>query len=67
MLARSEYAERARRRYEKSFADRGNLGRLLNNLSNFLLGHPEEAVDFLEGCGSASLSRRKTTRKPHTL
>jgi tetratricopeptide (TPR) repeat protein len=48
VLARS-YAERAKAAYEE-LSDRGNLGRLLNNLGgiNFLLGHPEEAVDFLK-------------------
>jgi len=48
VLARS-YAERAKAVYEE-LSDRGNLGRLLNNLGgiNFLLGHPEEAVDFLK-------------------
>ncbi len=48
VLARS-YAERARTAYEE-LSDRGNLGRLLNNLGgiNFLLGHPDEAVAFLK-------------------
>jgi tetratricopeptide (TPR) repeat protein len=48
VLARS-YAERAKAAYEE-LSDRGNLGRLLNNLGgiNFLLGHPEEAVEFLK-------------------
>jgi len=48
VLARS-YAERAKAAYEE-LSDRGNLGRLLNNLGgiNFLLGHPEKAVDFLK-------------------
>ena len=48
ILARS-YAERARAAYEE-LSDRGNLGRLLNNLGglNFLLGHPEEAVELLK-------------------
>src|SRR5439155_15309575 len=48
VLARS-YAERAKAAYEE-LADRGNLGRLLNNLGgiNFLLGHPKEAVAFLK-------------------
>src|SRR2546430_5542783 len=47
-LARS-YAERAKAAYEE-LSDRGNLGRLLNNLGglNFLLGHPEEAVELLK-------------------
>jgi tetratricopeptide (TPR) repeat protein len=48
VLART-YAERARAAYEE-LSDRGNLGRLLNNLGglNFLLGHPEEAVELLK-------------------
>src|SRR5438132_10028612 len=48
VLARS-YAERAKAAYEE-LADRGNLGRLLNNLGgiNFLLGHPDEAVELLK-------------------
>src|SRR3954452_14183264 len=48
VLARS-YAERAKAAYEE-LADRGNLGRLLNNLGgiNFLLGHPEEAIALLK-------------------
>ncbi len=48
VLARS-YAERAKAAYEE-LADRGNLGRLLNNLGgiNFLLGHPDEALELLK-------------------
>jgi tetratricopeptide (TPR) repeat protein len=48
VLARS-YAERAKVAYEE-LSDRGNLGRLLNNLGgiNFLLGHPAEAIGFLK-------------------
>jgi tetratricopeptide (TPR) repeat protein len=48
VLARS-YAERAKVAYEE-LSDRGNLGRLLNNLGgiNFLLGHPDEAIGFLK-------------------
>src|SRR4051795_6432431 len=48
VLARS-YAERAKAAYEE-LSDRGNLGRLLNNLGgiNFLLGHPEEAIALLK-------------------
>jgi tetratricopeptide (TPR) repeat protein len=48
VLARS-YAERAKAAYEE-LSDRGNLGRLLNNLGgiNFLLGHPEEAIATLK-------------------
>ncbi len=48
VLART-YAERAKAAYEE-LSDRGNLGRLLNNLGgiNFLLGHPDEAITFLK-------------------
>src|SRR3954464_1790318 len=48
VLARS-YAERAKAAYEE-LSDRGNLGRLLNNLGgiNFLLGHPDEALALLK-------------------
>jgi tetratricopeptide (TPR) repeat protein len=48
VLART-YAERAKAAYEE-LSDRGNLGRLLNNLGgiNFLLGHPDEAISFLK-------------------
>ncbi|HZP72628.1 MAG TPA: tetratricopeptide repeat protein [Gaiellaceae bacterium] len=44
-LARS-YAEKAKAHYEE-VADRGNVGRLLNNLGGleFLLGGPQEAID----------------------
>ncbi len=49
VLARS-YAERARGLYEE-LADRGNVGRLLNNLGglNYSLGNAEQAVGLLEG------------------
>jgi tetratricopeptide (TPR) repeat protein len=45
VLART-YAEKAKAHYEE-IADRGNVGRLLNNLGamDFLLGSPEEAID----------------------
>ena len=48
VVARS-YAERARAAYEQ-LADRANVGRLLNNLGGltFLLGRPEEAVEYLK-------------------
>src|ERR671925_426864 len=48
VLSRS-YAERAKALYE-DVEERGNLGRLLNNLGgiNFLLGHPDEAVALLK-------------------
>jgi tetratricopeptide (TPR) repeat protein len=45
VLARS-YAEKAKAHYEE-VADRGNVGRLLNNLGvmDFLLGSPDEAIE----------------------
>jgi len=45
VLARS-YAEKAKAQYEE-IADRGNVGRLLNNLGamEFLLGSPEDAIE----------------------
>src|SRR3954452_4212718 len=45
VLAR-RYAEKAKAHYEE-VADRGNVGRLLNNLGamDFLLGSPEEAIE----------------------
>jgi tetratricopeptide (TPR) repeat protein len=48
VLARS-YAERARNAYEQ-LSDRANVGRLLNNLGGltYLLGRPEEAVEYLK-------------------
>ena len=48
-LARS-YAERARGLYEE-LSDRGNVGRLMNNLGglNYTLGNSEQAIGLLEG------------------
>jgi tetratricopeptide (TPR) repeat protein len=48
VLART-YAERAKAIYEE-ISDRRNLGRLMNNLGgiNFLLGHPDKAIEFLK-------------------
>ncbi|HET7138046.1 MAG TPA: tetratricopeptide repeat protein [Gaiellaceae bacterium] len=45
VLAR-QYAEKAKAQYEE-IADRGNVGRLLNNLGamDFLLGSPEDAIE----------------------
>ncbi|MGN6799712.1 MAG: tetratricopeptide repeat protein, partial [Gaiellaceae bacterium] len=45
VLART-YAEKAKAQYEE-VADRGNIGRLLNNLGamDFLLGNPDEAIE----------------------
>src|SRR5204863_372867 len=53
-LARS-YAERARGLYEE-LADRGNVGRLLNNLGglNYTLGNADQAVELLEGAFSVA-------------
>jgi tetratricopeptide (TPR) repeat protein len=44
-----KYAEQARNYYEE-IADRGNVGRMLNNLGglNFLLGQPERAATLLK-------------------
>jgi tetratricopeptide (TPR) repeat protein len=55
VLARS-YAEKAKSCYEE-ISDRLNVGRLLNNLGglNFLLGHPEEAVDYLKAAFATAL------------
>ena len=55
VLAR-KYAERAKGYYEE-LADRMNVGRLLNNLGtlNFLLGKPDEAIDFLKNAFRAAL------------
>jgi tetratricopeptide (TPR) repeat protein len=54
VLARS-YAERARSLYEE-LADRGNVGRLLNNLGglNYTLGNAEHAVGLLEDAFSVA-------------
>jgi len=55
VLAR-KYAERAKSYYEE-LADQMNVGRLLNNLGtlNFLLGKPDEAIDFLKNAFRAAL------------
>ena len=54
VLARS-YAERARGLYEE-LADRGNVGRLMNNLGglNYTLGNAQQAVGLLEGAFSVA-------------
>ncbi len=67
MLARS-YAERAKAAYEE-LSDRGNLGRLLNNLGgiNFLLGHPEEAVDFLKDAVRIALEVGNDAEAAHAV
>jgi tetratricopeptide (TPR) repeat protein len=55
LQARS-FAERARAHYEQ-IADRGNIGKLLNNLGalNFLLGKPDEAIRYLKDAFATSL------------
>jgi tetratricopeptide (TPR) repeat protein len=55
VLARS-YAERAKGIYEE-IADRQRVGRMLNNLGGltFLLGRPEQAIDYLKRAFSAAL------------
>jgi tetratricopeptide (TPR) repeat protein len=67
VLARS-YAERAKAAYEE-LADRGNLGRLLNNLGgiNFLLGHPEEAVEFLKDAVRIALEVGNDAEAAHAV
>ena len=67
VLARS-YAERAKSAYEE-LADRGNLGRLLNNLGgiNFLLGHPEEAVSFLKDAVRIALEVGNDAEAAHAV
>jgi tetratricopeptide (TPR) repeat protein len=67
VLARS-YAERAKAAYEE-LSDRGNLGRLLNNLGgiNFLLGHPEEAVDLLKDAVRIALEVGNDAEAAHAV
>ena len=67
VLARS-YAERAKSAYEE-LSDRGNLGRLLNNLGgiNFLLGHPEEAVAFLKDAVRIALEVGNDAEAAHAV
>src|SRR3989475_5364388 len=67
VLARS-YAERAKAAYEE-LSDRGNLGRLLNNLGgfNFLLGHPEEDVSFLKGAARSALEVGNDAEAAHAV
>jgi tetratricopeptide (TPR) repeat protein len=67
VLARS-YAERAKAAYEE-LSDRGNLGRLLNNLGgiNFLLGHPEEAVAFLKDAVRIALEVGNDAEAAHAV
>jgi len=67
LLARS-YAERAKTAYEE-LSDRGNLGRLLNNLGgiNFLLGHPEDAVGFLKDAVRIALEVGNDAEAAHAV
>src|SRR5919201_1015749 len=67
VLARS-YAERAKAIYEE-LADRGNLGRLLNNLGgiNFLLGHPDEAIGFLKDAVRIALEVGNDAEAAHAV
>src|SRR4051812_1250607 len=67
VLARS-YAERAKAAYEE-LADRGNLGRLLNNLGgiNFLLGHRDEALAFLKDAVRIALEVGNDAEAAHAV
>jgi tetratricopeptide (TPR) repeat protein len=67
VLARS-YAERAKAAYEE-LSDRGNLGRLLNNLGgiNFLLGHPEDALAFLKDAVRIALEVGNDAEAAHAV
>src|SRR4051795_6032959 len=67
VLARS-YAERAKTAYEE-LSDRGNLGRLLNNLGgiNFLLGHPEEALALLKDAVRIALEVGNDAEAAHAV
>jgi tetratricopeptide (TPR) repeat protein len=67
VLARS-YAERAKAAYEE-LSDRGNLGRLLNNLGgiNFLLGHPDEAITFLKDAVRIALEVGNDAEAAHAV
>src|SRR4051812_30724698 len=67
VLARS-YAERAKAAYEE-LSDRGNLGRLLNNLGgiNFLLGHPEDALSFLKDAVRIALEVEDDAEAAHAV
>ena len=67
VLART-YAERAKAVYEE-LSDRGNLGRLLNNLGgiNFLLGHPEQAVASLKDAVRIALEVGNDAEAAHAV
>ena len=67
VLARS-YAERAKSAYEE-LADRSNLGRLLNNRGgiNFLLGHPDEALELLKDAVRIALEIGNDAEAAHAV
>ena len=67
VLARS-YAERAKSLYEE-IADRQSVGRLLNNLGGltFLLGRPEQAVDYLKKAFAAALEIESDTDAAYAI
>src|SRR6266545_5720956 len=67
VLART-YAERAKAAYEE-LSDRGNLGRLLNNLGgiNFLLGHPDEALELLKDAVRIALEIGNDAEAAHAV
>ena len=55
-IAARSYAERAKGIYEE-ISDRARLGKMLNNLGglNFLLGKPDEAIDYLKNAFRVAL------------
>ena len=67
VLARS-YAERAKTFYEE-LADRVNVGRLLNNLGGltYLLGKPEEAVEYLKDAFRVALETGSEPDAAHVV
>jgi tetratricopeptide (TPR) repeat protein len=67
VLART-YAERARTHYE-DLADRENVGRLLNNLGGltYLLGNPDEAIDFLKDSFRVALETGSKPDAAHVM
>ncbi len=67
VLART-YAERAKAVYEE-LSDRGNVGRLLNNLGglNFLLGHDDEAIAFLKDAFRIALEVGNDSEAAHAV
>src|SRR5205085_9884406 len=67
VLARS-YAERAKSFYEE-LADKVNVGRLLNNLGGltYLLGKPEEAVEYLKDAFRVALETGSEPDAAHVV